>query len=250
MVISIKTKDEINKIRKASSILAEVKQILWDSIKEGITPKELDEIAEKEIIKRGAKSNFKGYQGFPNATCISVNDALIHGIPTNIPLKEGDIISIDIGCIWEGFHSDSAFTKGVGKISKKDEDLIKIAKDAFIIGLNSIKKGARVGDISFAIGEFIKSKGYYTPPSFTGHGIGKELHEEPNIPNIGFKKTGPLLKDGMVICIEPMILQKSHETIIKEDGWTVEPKHGGRTSHYEHTILIENGLPVVLTEGI
>ena len=249
-MITIKTPSQIEKMKKSAKILAEVKQILWDAIKPGITPLELDAIAEKEILKRGAKSNFKGYGGFPNVACISVNTTLIHGIPNSRPLKEGDLISIDLGCTYEGWHSDSAFTKGVGKISARDQKLIDVAKEAFWRGVNAIKPGARVGDISAAIGDYVYSQDMYVPDKFTGHGIGQALHEDPYVPNDGYPKKGELLKDGMVICIEPMILQKSHETIIKEDGWTVEPKHGGRTSHYEHTILIENGLPVVLTEGI
>ena len=249
-MITIKTPLQISNMKKSAKILAEVKQILWDKIEPGITPLELDAIAEKEIKARGAKSNFKGYGGFPNVACISVNETLIHGIPTNIPLKEGDIISIDLGCTFNGMHSDSAFTKGVGKISQSDKKLIEVAKNAFFKGIEAIKPGARVGDISAAIGDYIHAQGMYTPDNFTGHGIGTSLHEDPYVPNDGYPKQGPLLKDGMVICIEPMIMQKSKETKILEDGWTVVPVNGERTSHYEHTILIENGLPVILTEGI
>ncbi|NQZ65792.1 MAG: type I methionyl aminopeptidase [Mycoplasmatales bacterium] len=249
-MISIKTESEIIKMRKSSAILSEVKQIIWDSIKPGISLLELDAIAEREILKRSAKPNFKGYHGFPNASCISVNENLIHGIPNNYRLKEGDVVSVDLGCTWQGYHSDSAFTRGVGKISKSSKRVIDVAKEAFYIGLNAIKPGARIGDISAAIGDFVYKKGMYVPEDFTGHGIGTSLHEDPSIPNDGYPKRGPLLKDGMVICIEPMIMQGSNHVKILDDKWTVQALDGKNTAHYEHTVLIKDGYGVVLTEGI
>ena len=249
-MIHIRTEKEIELLRKSSKILAEVKQVVWDFIKPGVNLLEIDALAEKEIKKRGAKSNFKHYQGFPNASCISVNEVLIHGIPSDYIVKEGDIVSIDLGCTWKGYHSDSAFTKGVGKISPSSQKVIDVAKDAFYAGLNAIKRGARIGDIENAIGKYIKSQGMYTPDNFTGHGIGTELHAAPYVRNSGAAKTGPLLKNGMVICIEPMILQKSKNVKILEDGWTVVAEDGKYAGHYEHTVLIENGEAVILSEGI
>jgi methionyl aminopeptidase len=217
-MIKIKTKSEIKKMKKAANILIKVKKVVYKFIKPGVTLLQIDKIIENEILKNNAKLNFKGYNGFPNASCISVNDALIHGIPNNYKIKNGDLVKVDLGCVWEGYHSDSAFTKGVGKISKQSQKVIDVAKKAFYKGFNAIKPGAKVGDISHAIGKYVKEMGMYVPKEFTGHGIGKELHEEPSIPNYGKKGTGELLKDGMVICIEPMIMQKSSKIQIMKDN--------------------------------
>lgn len=246
-MIIIKSRQEIDKIKKACAILAEVKTILWNFISPGVSLKEIDSVAFKEIRKRNGKPAFLGQYGFTGTCCISVNDELIHGIPSNHRLKEGDIVKIDTGVIWDGYYSDSAFTKGVGKISESDQKLIQVAKDAFYAGFNAIKVGKRVGDISAAIGNFIKSKGYFTPDDYSGHGIGKKLHEDPFIYNDGIANTGPLLKNGMVICIEPMILQKSKNVRVKKDGWTVYDPLGFNTSHYEQTILIDNDQAYILS---
>ncbi|MFV8470353.1 type I methionyl aminopeptidase [Mycoplasma sp. AA7A] len=248
-MITIKNPSEIEKISKSCKILAEVKQIIWDFVRPGVSLKDIDQLAFKEIIKRGAKPAFKGLYGFPATACISVNEQLIHGIPSNYILKEGDLISVDLGCIWEGYNSDSAFTKGVGKISAADQKLIDVAKESFYAGFHAIKKGARVGDVSYAIGKYIKENGYYTPAEFCGHGIGRKLHEDPYVPNDGVKGTGPLLRDGMVICIEPMITQYPKIKTLK-DGWTVISADGSNNAHYEHTVLIKNGKGVILTKGI
>ena len=249
-MITIKTSQEIEKMKKSARILAEVKQEVWDAAKIGVSLLELDAIAEKAIESRGAKSNFKGYGGFPNVACISVNETLIHGIPTNYKLKDGDLLKVDLGCTWEGYHSDSAFTKPIGNISEDAKKVMEVAKEAFNRGLNAIKPGARIGDISNAIGQYVHKQGMFVPVNFTGHGIGTALHEDPYVPNDGFAKQGPLLKNGMVICIEPMILQGSNQVKILEDGWTVVAVNGKNTAHYEHTILIEDGHGVVLTERI
>ncbi|UVD81797.1 type I methionyl aminopeptidase [Mycoplasma iguanae] len=249
-MISIKNAMEIAKITKSCEILAQVKEVIYDLIKPGISLKELDTIAFKEIKKRGGEPAFLGYYGFPATICASLNEELIHGIPDNRTLQEGDIISIDMGVIYEGYYSDSAFTKGVGKISQTDQKLIDVAKNAFYAGLNAIKPGARIGDIEHAIGQYIKNQGLYTTYDFAGHGIGRKLHEDPTIFNDGIKGKGALLRDGMVICIEPMILQDSSKTFIKKDGWTVVASSRKNASHYEHTILIKDGYPIVLTGGI
>ena len=247
-MIHIKTKEQIELMRKSGEILAEVKQIVWDAIKPGISTKELDDIAYKAITKRGAKPAFKGYGGFPGTACISVNAEMIHGIPSETTIiKNGDVVKVDMGAIWKGWYSDSAFTKPVGEVTKKDKQLIQVARDAFWIGFDAIKPGARVGDVSHAIGKFVKSKGFYVPEEFTGHGIGKNLHEDPYVPNDGPAGKGPLLKDGMVICIEPMILQTSSKVKVLDDRWTVVSIDGKNTSHYEHTILIKDGRGEILT---
>ena len=250
-MINIKSDKEIKIMQKAADILVEVKKIIWDAIVPGVSTYELDKIAEKAFKDRKVIPAFKGYQGFPATCCISINDELIHGIPSkNTILKEGDIVSVDTGCIYEKYYSDSAFTKGVGKISNRDKKLIKIAQDAFWAGINAIRPGARVGDIEKAIGDFIHKKGYYTPEKFTGHGIGQNLHEEPSVHNLEVSGERPLLKDGMIICVEPMILQGSKHTMTLKDGWTIKSSSGKNAAHYEHMVLIKDGYPVIMTEGI
>ncbi|VEU70963.1 type I methionyl aminopeptidase [Mycoplasmopsis glycophila] len=246
---NVNNHDAILKITRSCEILAEVKQIVFDFVRPGVSLKEIDQLAFKEIVKRGAKPAFLGLYGFPATACISVNEQLIHGIPSDYIVREGDLVSVDLGCIYEGYNSDSAFTKGVGKISAEDQQLIDVAKGAFLAGLKAIKKGARVGDISHAIGQYIKKHNLYTPSEFCGHGIGLQLHQWPDVHNDGQKGTGPLLKDGMVICIEPMITRTPGIKVLK-DGWTITSRDGSNTAHYEHTVLIKDNKGVVLTKGI
>ncbi|BAP01076.1 methionine aminopeptidase (MAP) [Mycoplasmopsis californica HAZ160_1] len=250
MQIHIKNKIEIKNIKKSCQILAEVKQIVYNYIRPGVSLKELDSIAFNEIVKRGAQPAFLGLYGFKHTMCISVNEELIHGIPSDYILKDGDIVSCDLGCIYKGMNSDSAFTKGVGTITPINKKLINVAKQAFEAGVAAIKPGARVGDISYAIGQVIRKNKFYTPDEYCGHGIGYSLHEEPNVFNDGLPGSGPLLKDGMVICIEPMVMQKNSKVKVKSDGWTVVSASGLTNSHYEHTVLIQDGKGVVLTKGI
>ncbi|MBU4690119.1 type I methionyl aminopeptidase [Mycoplasma sp. ES3157-GEN-MYC] len=249
-MILIKTQKQIEDITKCCQILAEVKQVVYDAIRPGVSLKELDSIAFNETIKRGARPAFLGLYGFPNTMCISVNEELIHGIPSDYVLKEGDLISCDMGCTYNGMNSDSAFTKGVGKITPTDQKLIKVAKLAFQAGVDAIKPGARVGDISYAIGQVIRKNKLYTPSDYCGHGIGQDVHEDPNVHNDGKPGTGPKLVDGMVICIEPMIMQKNARIKTKSDGWTVVSASGLNNAHYEHTVLIKDGKGVILTKGI
>lgn len=250
-MVTIKNKIEIDKIKKSSKILAEVKEIIYNLVRPGVSLKELDQVAFEEIIKRKGKPAFLGYQGFPNTLCLSVNEELIHGIPSTYKLKENDLLKVDMGVIYDSFYSDSAFSISVGNSENKENNfLIKAAKEAFYAGINEIKPGARIGDIEYAIGVYLKSKNLFTPKEFSGHGIGKKLHEDPAIFNKGKKGKGLLLKDGMVICIEPMIMQENNDLFIKDDGWTVICKSGKKSAHYEHTVLIENGKPIILTEGI
>lgn len=246
-MISIKSQKEIELIKKSCSILARIKQIVKEAVRPGISLKDLDSITYNEIIKSGAKPAFLGYMGFKGTICASVNEELIHGIPSERILKDGDLLSLDMGLIYQGYYSDSAFTISVGTETKENAFLINAAEQAFIKGLEAIKPGARIGDISYAIGKYIKEQNLFTPDEFTGHGIGKSLHEEPYVYNDGKKNTGPILKDGMVICIEPMILQKSKKIKILKDGWTVVAQSGMKASHYEHTVLIKDGKGIVLT---
>lgn len=249
-MITIKTAAEIALIKKSAEILTTVKQFVYDAIKPGIKTIDLDKLAHREIIKLGGKPAFLNYHGFPNTLCISVNEEVIHGIPGKRVIKDGDIIKVDIGVIFKGYYTDSAFTKAVGKVNPQHLKVIEVAKQAFYVGVNQIKPGARIGDIESAIGQYVRAQNLYVPSDFTGHGIGLNLHEDPSIHNQGIPKTGPLLRDGMVICIEPMILQQTNKVKIAKDGWTVVSLSGLPTAHYEHTILIENGYPIILTEGI
>lgn len=249
-MITLKSKSEIEKMRKAGKVLAEGRRLLKSLIRPGITTSFLDKSFEDFLKSQGCIPSFKGYGGFPASICASVNDTLIHGIPNDVSLKEGDVLSIDMGVIWKGYHADSAFTVGVGKISSHDKKLISVAEQAFWAGVNAIKPGARVGDVSAAVYEVISKNGMDTPREYTGHGIGSNLHEDPYVPNIGEKGKGPLLRPGMCICIEPMILQKSSQTFIEKDGWTVKSKDGLNTSHYEHTIYIKDNDVELLTEEI
>lgn len=247
-MIEIKSSNEIELIKKSCSILASVKKVIFDAIRPGISLKELDSIAFNEILKNGAQPAFKGYQGFKGTICASVNEELIHAIPSNRVLKNKDLIKIDVGCIYKGFYSDSAFTKSVGESTQENDFLIQVAKEAFYEGLAAIKPNATTGDIAFAIGSYIKENNCFTPKDFSGHGIGRQLHEDPYIFNEGKKGSGVKLKDNMVICIEPMILQKSNKVKILKDGWTVVSKENLKTSHYEETVLIKNGKGIILTK--
>ncbi len=246
-MISIKSEKEIELITKSCKILASIKSKVKEAVRPGVSLKDLDSIAYNETIKLGAQPAFLGYHGFKGTVCASVNEELIHGIPSERILIDGDLLSLDMGVIYEGYYSDSAFTISVGNPTKENEWLINVAEQAFKKGLEAIKPGAKIGDISYAIGRYIKEQGLYTTDEFAGHGIGKHLHEDPIIFNDGQKGTGVLLRDGMVICIEPMILQGSNKIKILKDGWTVVSKSKKKTSHYEHTVLIKNGKGIVLT---
>ncbi|MCT4469851.1 type I methionyl aminopeptidase [Mycoplasma sp. HS2188] len=249
-MIHIKNQKQIEDIIKSCQILAEVKQVVYDHIRPGVSLKELDTIAFNETVKRGAKPAFLGLYGFPATACISVNEELIHGIPSDYVLKNGDIVSFDMGCNYNGMNSDSAFTKGVGDISPVNKKLIRVAKEAFEAGVAAIKPGARVGDISYAVGQVIKKNKFYTPSEYCGHGIGFDVHEDPDVYNDGKRGQGPLLVDGMVICIEPMVMQKNAQIKVKRDQWTVVSASGLTNAHYEHTVLIKDGKGVILTKGI
>lgn len=246
-MIKLKSPAEIKLMMKSGEILAEVKQAVSDAIVPGITTAELDKVAHDLMKKRNVKPAFLDYGGFPAVACISVNEQLIHGIPGKKILKEGDVVSVDMGVIYKGYYSDSAFTKGVGTISKSDKKLIQVARDAFYVGLDAMKIGARIGDIEEAIGNFVKAKGYYVPDGFTGHGIGTSLHEDPQVHNKGFGGTGPIIKEGLVIAIEPMILKNSDNVIHLNDGWTIISKDKTNTAHYEHTIAMIDGVATILT---
>ena len=229
-------------------MLARVHEAMRAAIRPGISTAELNAVGEDEIRRLGGVPNFKDYQGFPAAICISVNDVVVHGIPSEeIILKEGDIVSLDAGLIYKGWHSDAARTWGVGRISGENENLIADTKESFFEGLKMARAGNHLYDISAAIGYFAESRGRGVVRELTGHGIGRHLHEEPMIPNYEQKGRGILLVPGMTFAVEPMLTAGSEEIRQMPDGWTIRTADGSNAAHYENTILITQGEPEILT---
>ena len=250
MAISLKKPAEIEKLRAANRIVGATLDLLRKNTKVGMTLKEMDAMAEDYIRSQGAKPSFKGLYGFPNAVCTSLNEVIIHGIPTDYKLQEGDVIGYDVGTELEGWFGDAAITMGVGKITKEDEDLIACSKDTLYYAIENIKEGMRFKELSFLMENFIRDRGFVPLKNFCGHGIGKKPHEEPEIPNYlegGKPKAGPKIKNGMVFCLEPMICQKDSKPIILENGWDVVSADGLRGSHYEHTVAVINGKAEILS---
>lgn len=247
-MITIKNAAEIKLMKEAGRIAAIAKQEVVKRVKPGVTTKYLNDIVEKAITSRGATCNFKGYGGFPAGCCVSVNDELVHGIPGNRVLKEGDIVTFDLGCTWKGYQSDTAITVGVGKIDEEAQLLLKVTKEALNKGIEQAKVGNRVGDISHAIQQYVESFGFHLPRNYTGHGIGRELHEDPYVPNFGEAGRGPKLREGMAIAIEPMVQAGTKETRVKADGWTVVSADGSRSAHFENTVVIAADGAIITTE--
>jgi len=235
-------------MRQAGRIVAQILGILVEAIKPGITTKKLDEIAEEEVKKYGAIPSFKGYRGFPASICTSVNEEVVHGIPGERVLKEGDIISLDFGAIYKGFHGDAAVTVGVGKISSEAERLIKTTQEALEAGIAAAREGAHLSDISAAIQFCAESNGFSPVREYVGHGIGREMHEAPQIPNFGPPGRGPVLKRGMTLALEPMLNAGDWHTKVLSDRWTVVTADGSLSAHFEHTIAITEGEAEILTK--
>lgn len=247
MGIFIKNDDQIAIMRQASRICANTHEKLARYVRPGVTTGELNKIAHDYILSQDAIPTFLGYRGFPAATCISVNDEVIHGIPGIRKLKNGDIVSVDIGVRYKNFHGDAARTHAVGTISDKHRRLIDTAETSFFKCLKYAKAGQRLHDLSAVIDDYISSQGFGIVEEWCGHGIGRQLHEDPQIPNTKQEKRGPRLSRGMTLAIEPMINTGSGETITQNDTWTVVTRDGGFSAHYENTILITDGEPDVLT---
>jgi methionyl aminopeptidase len=249
-VITIKNKEQIDKLRESGQILAQVLDKLEIFINPGVTPKEIDEFVREELNKKGGIPSFLGYNGFPAAICTSVNDRIIHGIPNNTPLKEGDIIGCDLGVTYKGMISDSARTYGVGVIDPKVQELMDVTKESLMAGINAVKPGGRVRDIAKAVTTVVKPHGYGIVHSFCGHGVGFEVHEEPQIPN-NYPSHGknPRLKPGMVLAIEPMINLGSPEVDILDDDWTVVTVDGSLSAHFEHTIVVTDSGFEIMTRS-
>ncbi len=249
MSIIIKTAEKVQKIREASKIVGEVHQLMERVIEPGISTYTLDQMAEKLIRSKGATPSFKGYHGYPASICASINNEVIHGIPSKDRIiKEGDIISIDVGAYLNGYHGDGAKTFGVGEISKEAKDLIEVTKNSFFEGIKYAKEGNHLHEISSAIQKYVESNGYSIVRDFVGHGIGVNLHEDPQIPNYKVTGRGPKLRRGMTLAIEPMVNIGRYEVRVLQDNWTVITIDGSLSSHYEHTILITENEPELLTQ--
>ena len=237
-MVKIRTEREINLLAESNKIVAETLDILSANIKPGIKTSDLDKLAEEFIISREARPAFKGYMGFPSTLCISIDDEVVHGIPNSKVLKEGQIVSIDCGVEKNGYYGDSARTFAVGKVDSKKLDLMKVTKESLMRGIEAAKEGNYVSDIGHAVQTYVESHGYSVVRDLVGHGIGTELHEEPQVPNYGKPKQGHRLQTGMCIAIEPMINAGTKEIFTDSDGWTVKTKDGGISAHFEHTITI------------
>ena len=251
-MIAIKNERELNLMRQACKITAAARALAGDMVKPGVTTQQIDKAVYEYIVSQGARPSFLRYNGFPASTCISVNNTVIHGIPGGYTLREGDIVSIDVGAYFRGFHGDCAATFACGAISTEAQKLIDVTKQSFFEGLRFATRGHRVSDISHAIQKHVESNGYSVVRSFVGHGVGAQLHEEPEVPNFGQPGRGPRLLPGMTLAIEPMVNVGTHEVRIQKDGWTVLTADGKLSAHYENTVLITDGEPEILTvtEGL
>ena len=247
-MIYLKTQEEVELLRENNLLVSATLAEVGKNIRPGVTTLELDRIAEEFIRSHGAVPGFLGYGGFPNTLCVSVNENVVHGIPSNYALREGDIVSVDCGTILKGFYGDSAYTFGVGEIAPEVEQLLRVTKESLYKGVEKAVAGGRVGDISAAVQAHAEKYGYGVVRELVGHGLGREMHESPEVPNYGRRGTGPLLREGMVICIEPMINMGSKNVVFERDGWTVRTKDRKPSAHFEFAVAIRNGEADVLTD--
>lgn len=248
-MISVKSKSELEKMRKAGIIAGNALHFGGRSIKVGMTTFELDKIIHDYIVKNGAKPSFLGYGGFPASACISINNQVIHGIPSKkVRIQEGDIVSIDVGAYIDGFHGDTAYTFAVGKISEEAQQLLKVTEESLYLGIEKAIVGNRIGDIGHVVQEHCESYGYGVVKKFIGHGLGRQLHESPEVPNFGREGHGPRLVAGMTIAIEPMINAVGEDVKTLPDGWTVLTKSGSISAHFEHSVAVTPDGPVILTK--
>jgi methionyl aminopeptidase len=247
MAITIKSEREIVLMRQAGKIVAQVLAQLVEAVQPGLKTKELDVIAEREIRLMGGKPSFKGYHGYPACVCVSINDEIVHGIPGERVIQAGDIVSLDLGAIYQGFQGDAARTVGVGSVSLQAEALMQATQGALQAGIQMVRPGNHLGDISAAVQRYTELKGFAVVREYTGHGIGREMHEEPLIPNFGLPGTGPLLKKGMTLAIEPMLNAGDWRTRVGSNKWTVSTIDGSLSAHFENTVLITDGDAEILT---
>jgi methionyl aminopeptidase len=246
-MIHYKTFDEVQLIKVGAQILGKAHAEVAKNIKEGVKTSFLDKIAEEYIRDNQGVPSFKGYNGFPSSLCISVNEVVVHGFPGDYVLKDGDIISVDCGVFHQGFHSDSAYTYPVGEVSPEVLSLLKTTKESLYLGIEKAVAGNRIGDIGYAIQKFVEAKGYTVVRELVGHGLGKNLHEAPEVPNYGKRGSGPLLKEGLVIAIEPMINLGTRNIVQERDGWTIRTADRKKSAHYEHTVAIFEDRTEILT---
>ena len=251
-MIAIKNERELNVMRKACKITAAARALAGEMVRPGVSTQQIDKAVHDFIVAQGAKPSFLGYHGYPASVCISVNNTVIHGIPGGYVLREGDIVSIDVGAYYEGFHGDCAATFPCGAISTQAQKLIDVTKQSFFEGIRMATRGHRVSDISHAIQTYVESNGFSVVRSFVGHGVGAQLHEEPEVPNFGQPGRGPRLLPGMTLAIEPMVNLGTYDVKVLGDGWTTVTTDGKLSAHYENTVLITDGEPEILTvaEGL
>ena len=251
-MIVIKSGHELACMRQACKITAAARALAGEMVRPGVSTKAIDKAVHDYIVSQGAKPSFLGYHGFPASSCISVNSVVIHGIPSGYVLKEGDIVSVDVGAYYKGFHGDCAATFPCGTISAEAQRLIDVTKQSFFEGIRLATKGHRVSDISHAIQTYVESNGFSVVRTVVGHGVGAQLHEEPEVPNFGNPGRGPRLLPGMTLAIEPMVNEGTYEVRVQKDGWTVLTTDGKLSAHYENTVLITDGEPEILTvtEGL
>ena len=246
-MIIYKTPEEIEIMREAAQIVSRTLGLIAQHVKPGITPLELDKIAEDYIRSQDAEPGFLGLYDFPNTLCISINDAVVHGIPNGEPLKEGDIISVDCGSIYKGYYGDHAFTFEVGEVSPEIKKLLRITRECLDLGIAEAKAGNRIGDIGFAIQQHAEKNGYGVVRDLVGHGLGTSMHEEPQVPNYGRRGRGKKIQNGLTIAIEPMINMGTEKVVQLDDKWTIVTEDGLPSAHFEHDIAIINGKPEVLS---
>ena len=247
-MIYLKTNEEIELLRENNILVSQALAEVAKHIKPGVTTKELDRIADDFIRSHGAIPSFLGYEGYPASACISVNEQVVHGIPSDYVIKEGDIVSVDLGTFMKGFNGDSAYTFAVGEIADDVRQLLEVTKEALYKGTAQAKAGNRVGDISAAVQEYAEKFGYGVVRELEGHGLGRKMHEDPGVPNYGARGRGPLLKEGMVICIEPMITLGNRAVVCERDGWTIRTRDRKAAAHYEFAVAIRKGGPDILTD--
>jgi methionyl aminopeptidase len=244
----IKSAEEIALMREAGRIVAIVLQKMSEAVKPGMKTRQLDDLAEKELARwKGAKASFKGYNGYPASICASVNDEIVHGIPDGRVLKEGDIVSLDFGVIYKGFQGDAALTVGVGQVSPEAARLMEVARASLVLGIAAARDGGTLGDIGAAIQDYVERSGYNVVREYSGHGIGRDMHEDPLVPNFGSKGEGLKLKEGMTLALEPMVNAGGWKSRQNANGWTVHTADSSLSAHFEHTIAIRNGDAEILT---
>lgn len=246
-MIILRSDEEIGGIRDAGRIVALTLEKIRKCAKAGITTRELDRIACEEILRHGGTAAFKNYRGYPANICASVNEVVVHGIPSDRKIKEGDILSVDVGVKVKNFYADAAVTFGIGNISDQAKKLIKVTEESLYKGIKNARPGKRLSDISASVQEFVESNGFSVVRAFVGHGIGEKIHEEPEIPNFGSPNKGPRLESGMVLAIEPMVNAGTFEVEILDDGWTAVTRDRELSAHFEHTIAVRKGEPEILT---